>query len=579
MTDGALVAIRPSTGEILAMVGSADFNNETIAGQINMALIPRQPGSSIKPLTYTAAFEKGWTPATLIWDVPSEFAPSDDKFDTNPPYKPVNYDNKFHGPVLVRSALANSFNVPAVKTMQYVGIYDNPDTPQQEGFLAFAQRMGVTSLTQPYYGLSLGLGGGEIPLIEMTAAYSIFATGGQKIPLTAILRIEDYSGNVVYEFSPSAGDQVIRPEHAYLITSILSDNQARTPMFGSNSVLNLPFQVAAKTGTTNDFRDNWTLGYTPDLAVGVWVGNADYTPMVNSSGLTGAAPIWSQFMQAAEMYISNNNPTNFTRPAGIVEYSICTSSGARPSLDCPKQKSELFAYDQPPLSADEDLWKEIKIDTWTGLRSSSACSEYTADVKVANIKDESAKKWILETTDGQNWAAEMGFDDPIYFLPERECRSDDSHPNIVFASPDKNQVISTNPLDIYAIISATSRFNDYRLQYGLGNSPNSWKTLISKQKSQHTSAEKIYTWDLTGIRPGTVTLRIYMTSKDGHFAQKRLTINVQVPTLTPTPTTTLVPTETPTPTLPPTETPTETPTPSLTSTMTETPTATETPTP
>lgn len=575
VTDGALVAIRPATGEILAMVGSADFNNEAIAGEINMALIPRQPGSSIKPLTYTAAFEKGWTPATLIWDVPSEFPPSDDPHDTNPPYKPVNYDNKFHGPVLVRSALANSFNVPAVKTMQYVGIYDNPDTPQQEGFLAFARRMGITSLTRPYYGLSLGLGGGEIPLIEMTAAYSIFATGGQKIPLTAILKIVDFAGNTVYEFSPSAGEQVIRPEHAYLITSILSDNTARTPMFGANSVLNLPFQVAVKTGTTNDFRDNWTLGYTPDLAVGVWVGNADYTPMVNSTGLTGAAPIWSQFMQAAEMYVSNNNPTNFTRPAGIVEYSICTASGARPSLDCPKQRTELFAYDQPPLSADEDLWKEITMDTWTGLRSSSACSEFTAEVKVANVKDPSAKKWILETTDGQNWAAQMGFEDPIYFLPERECRADDPHVNIVFASPTKNQVITTSPLDIYAVVSATAKFSEYRLQYGLGSSPSSWKTLISKQKTQHTTAEKIYTWDLTGIRSGTVTLRLYMTSKDGHYAQRRVTINIQVPTMTPTTTNTPEPTASSTPT--PTQT--WTPTPSLTPTQTDTPTPTETPTP
>lgn len=575
VTDGALVAIRPSTGEILAMVGSADFNNEAIAGEINMALIPRQPGSSIKPLTYTAAFEKGWTPSTLIWDVPTEFPPSDDPHDTNPPYKPVNYDNKFHGPVLVRSALANSFNVPAVKTMRYVGIYDDPATPQEEGFLAFARRMGITSLTQPYYGLSLGLGGGEIPLIEMTAAYSIFATGGSKVPLTAILKIEDYMGNVVYEFTPEPGEQVVRPEHAYLITSILSDNQARTPMFGANSVLNLPFQVAAKTGTTNDFRDNWTLGYTPDLAVGVWVGNADYTPMVNSSGLTGAAPIWSQFMQSAEMYVTNNNPTNFTRPAGIVEYSICTVSGTRPSEDCPKQKTELFAYDQPPLPADEDIWKKISIDTWTGLRASSACQGYTADVTVANIKDESAKDWLLNTSDGQKWAADMGFEEEIRFLPERECRADDPRPNIIFASPEKNQVINTSPLDIYAVISATSRFNDYRLQYGLGSSPSSWKTLISKQKNQHPSAEKIYTWDLAGIRSGAVTLRIYMSSKDGHFAQKRLTVNLQVPTLTPTP----KPTETPTPTSTQTVIPSMTPTVTETIVPSDTPTPSETPTP
>jgi penicillin-binding protein 1C len=292
VTDGALVAIEPSTGEILAMVGSADFYNEAIHGQVNMAVAPRQPGSSIKPLTYTAAFEKGWTPATLIWDVPSEFPPSGDPSDPRPPYKPVNYDERFHGPVLVRTALANSYNVAAVKVLDFVGIYDDPTTPQEEGLIAFAQRMGITTLTRNDYGLSLTLGGGDVTLLELTGAYAIFANGGLRIPPVAITKIVDHSGEIVYEYQPPSGDQVVRPEHAFLITSILSDNAARTPAFGPNSLLNLPFPAAAKTGTTNDYRDNWTLGFTPDIAVGVWVGNADYTPMKNTSGLTGAAPIW-----------------------------------------------------------------------------------------------------------------------------------------------------------------------------------------------------------------------------------------------------------------------------------------------
>jgi membrane peptidoglycan carboxypeptidase len=161
-TDGALVAIEPSSGQILAMVGSADFNNDAIAGQVNMAVALRQPGSSIKPLTYTAAFEKGWTPATLIWDVPSEFPPSGNADDTRDPYQPVNYDGKFHGPVLARDALANSYNIPAVKTLSYVGIYDDPTTPQKDGFIAFAERMGIDTFTRNDYGLSLTLGGGDV---------------------------------------------------------------------------------------------------------------------------------------------------------------------------------------------------------------------------------------------------------------------------------------------------------------------------------------------------------------------------------------------------------------------------------
>ncbi len=294
--DGALVAIRPSTGEILAMVGSADFNNDAISGQVNMAISPRQPGSSIKPLTYTAAFELGWTPSTLIWDVPSEFPPSGNANDSHPPYIPVNYDGTFHGPVTVRTALANSYNIPAVKTLQFVGIYDNQAGPGKPGLISFAKRMGITTLTRDDYGLSLTLGGGEVILLELTSAYGVFANAGRRMPPVSITKIVDYSGNVVYEYKPPAGDQVIRPEHAYLISSILSDNDARTPAFGLNSVLNLPFQAAVKTGTTNDFRDNWTLGYTPDLVVGVWIGNADYTPMVHSTGVTGAAPIWAQFL-------------------------------------------------------------------------------------------------------------------------------------------------------------------------------------------------------------------------------------------------------------------------------------------
>ncbi|MBS3751337.1 MAG: transglycosylase domain-containing protein, partial [Anaerolineales bacterium] len=266
VSNGALVAMEPSSGEILAMVGSANFNNEEIEGEINMALRPRQPGSAIKPLTYLASFEEGWTPATLIWDVPSEFPPSGDPNDPRPPYKPVNYDERFHGPVTVRDALANSYNVPAVKTLDFVGIYDDPSTPEEEGLVPFARRMGISTFNRDDYGLSLTLGGGEVTLRELTAAYATMANGGRQIPPVVITKIEDYQGNLVYEHQTPSGEQIIRPEHAFLISSILSDNEARTPAFGPNSVLNLPFQAAAKTGTTNDFRDNWTMGYTPDLS-------------------------------------------------------------------------------------------------------------------------------------------------------------------------------------------------------------------------------------------------------------------------------------------------------------------------
>ena len=372
-SDGALIAIKPSTGEILAMVGSADFYNTAIAGQVNMAVSEtRQPGSSIKPINYVAAFEKGWTPATLIWDVPSEFPPSGDPNDTRPPYIPNNYDNTFHGPVTVRTALANSFNLPAVKTLQFVGVYGD------QGMIAMAKRFGITSLNRDDYGLSLTLGGGDVSVLEMVSAFSVFANGGVRIPPVSILKIVDHQGKVIYQYTPPQGDQIISPQHSYLITSILSDNQARSWMFGPNSVLNLPFQVAAKTGTTNDFRDNWTLGFTPDLAAGVWVGNADYTPMVDSTGVSGAAPIWSQFMQTAVPYESGGHPTPFNRPAGIVDKIICSESGTEPSNWCKGgQRSEVFASDQLPLPAGQDLRREVTLDTWTGLESAAACGDFT----------------------------------------------------------------------------------------------------------------------------------------------------------------------------------------------------------
>ncbi|MDI6768574.1 MAG: transglycosylase domain-containing protein [Anaerolineales bacterium] len=573
-TNGALVAIRPSTGEILALVGSADFYNTAISGQVNMAASQtRQPGSSIKPLTYVAAFEKGWTPATLLWDVPSEFPPSGDPNDPRPPYIPVNYDGRFHGPQLARSALANSYNIPAVKTLQFVGVYG------ETGLVAMAKRLGITSLTRDDYGLSLTLGGGEVSLLEMTGAYAVFAHGGRRVPSVAILKIVDHAGKVVYEYQPQPGEQVIRAEHAFLISSILSDNEARAPMFGRNSALNLPFQSAAKTGTSNDFRDNWTLGYTPDLAVGVWLGNADYTPMDNISGLTGAAPIWSQFMQVAIQYLTGGNPTPFIRPNSVVERIICSVSGTEPSQWCPDQRMEYFAADQPPLPASQDLWQELLIDTWTGLRASPTCSAFTEEKMALNVSEEWARNWIRQEPKGQQWAREMGFTDEIFYAPDRECQQGDPHPKLDFVGLRDGQEISASPLDIFVVADGTQNFQFFRMEYGLGDDPDTWTTLVDTTSSPVTAPAKIYTWELTEITGDGITLRLYMRSNAGGFAEKRIHLRLRLPTPTPTPTQTPTPTPTFTPTQTPTSTPTITPTVTQTPTPTFTPTSTQTPTP
>lgn len=581
-SDGALIAIQPASGEILAMVGSADFYNDAIHGQVNMAISPtRQPGSSIKPITYIAAFEKGWTPATLIWDVPSEFPPSGDPNDPRPPYKPDNYDGRFHGPVTVRTALANSYNVPAVKALQFVGVYDNPGTTGEDGMLSVARKMGITSLTRDDYGLSLTLGGGEVSLLDMTQAYSVIANAGKLVPTVAITRITDHTGNLVYEYQTPAGDQVVRAEHAFLISSILSDNEARTPMFGANSVLNLPFQVAAKTGTSNDFRDNWTLGYTPDLAVGVWVGNADYSPMQNTSGLTGAAPIWAQFMQAAIQQLTGGNPTPFNKPSGIVDRVICEISGTEPSQWCPDQRSEFFASDQLPLPSSQDLWTKVNFDTWTGLRASEACKDFTKEEYALNVTDPWAIGWIQNNSEGKDWAKEMGFSDPIRFTPSRECQANDPHPIIEFSSLSEGQLITIAPLDIYAKIDVSADFRNYGLSYGIGDNPVEWIQLIESNQPVSQST-KIYSWDLKDIPQGIITLKITMNSIRDGYAQRKLHLNMRYSTATPTVTPSMTPTPSPTHTAIPSTTPTYTPHPSDTPTPTEgagstaTPTSTET---
>ena len=362
VSNAALVATRPDTGEILAMVGSIDFFDASIDGQVNVATRLRQPGSSIKPVCYLAAFERDWTPATLIMDMETHFPDG-----ANPDYVPVNYDNKFHGPVLLRSALANSYNVPAVKTLQFVGL---------PGMLEMAHRLGIQSLNRPDYGLSLTLGGGDVTLLEMVGAYAVLANQGRRVPLLTVLKLIDGQGYVIEDaqHQPQGGGrtglQVISPQHAYLITDILSDREARTPAFGARSVLNLSRPAAAKTGTTNDWRDNWTMGYTPDLVAGVWVGNNDNSPMSDVSGLTGAAPIWHDFMEEA---LQGTPAKSFPRPAGIMSMEICANSGTLPGDACPERRQEIFVSTQLPLGPEHDLNRRVKIDTSTGQLATESC--------------------------------------------------------------------------------------------------------------------------------------------------------------------------------------------------------------
>jgi 1A family penicillin-binding protein len=285
--NGAALVTNPKTGEILAMAGSRDYFDTTHDGNVNITTTMQQPGSAIKVITYAAALEKGMTAATLLSDAPIVY-----NQEGSEPYAPVNYDGKFHGLVPLRSALANSYNIPAVKLLSQLGV----STLLQKGNL-----MGINSWEQDptRYGLSLTLGGGEVTMLEMAKVYGTLANMGKRQDLLPILEVSDYTGRVIERYNPKNAVEALKADVAWLITNILSDNNARTPAFGPNSSLVIPGKtVAVKTGTTNEKRDNWTAGYTPSYVVVVWVGNNDNTPMnpYLTSGITGAAPIWHDIM-------------------------------------------------------------------------------------------------------------------------------------------------------------------------------------------------------------------------------------------------------------------------------------------
>jgi 1A family penicillin-binding protein len=364
LTNAAVVAIDPATGQVRAMAGSADYFDREIDGAFNAALAERQPGSSIKPVVYAAALEAGFTPASPLLDVPTTL-----RTRLGEPYAPNNYDFTFHGVVPLREALASSYNVPAVRVLQAIGV---------ERAVEMGRRLGLTTFNDPSrYDLSLTLGGGEVRLLDLTAAYAAFAAGGVRVDPVAILRVEDTSGHVLYEAPPPAGERVISAQTAYLITDILADNDARAPAFGARSPLRLDRPAAAKTGTTTDFRDNWTIGYTPDLAVGVWAGNSDNSPMRDVSGVDGAAPIWRDVMQTA---LAGKPAAPFAEPAGMEHARICLPSGRLPTPACQRQRMELFAAGTAPTAPD-DYYRSLAVCDATGAPADGASARCPGAVR------------------------------------------------------------------------------------------------------------------------------------------------------------------------------------------------------
>lgn len=373
--NGAALVIAPQTGEILAMVGSRDYFDLENDGNVNVTLRPRQPGSAIKPVNYAVALSSGFTAATLLSDTPITY-----QIPGQPPYSPRNYDNRFHGQIPLRVALASSYNVPAVKVLSSYGV---------EKMIEMGQKLGITTWDDPQrFGLSLTLGGGEVKMIDLAAVYGTLANLGQKVELNPILQIRDYRGKI-YQTPPCPlqndqsfeylaaqaapqptcpSQQVLDPRIAFLLNDILADNQARTPAFGSRSLLNIPSHtVAVKTGTTNDLRDNWTIGYTPRLLVATWVGNNDNSPMSRiASGLTGASSIWNQIITSL---LTNQENQPFPRPEGLVEVEICSLTGTLPCPGCPSRKEIFLAGTEPKthcrLEEKEETEREKVLGTQT----------------------------------------------------------------------------------------------------------------------------------------------------------------------------------------------------------------------
>jgi 1A family penicillin-binding protein len=373
-TNAALVSIDPKSGQILAMVGSKDYYDKSIDGQVNVAISPRQPGSSFKPFAYAEAFEKGYQPENMLYDIPTNFGPDGSGQD----YKPNNYDGTFHGLVSMRQALAGSLNIPAVKTLYLAGINDTLD---------LAHRLGISTLNDNNrYGLALVLGGGEVTLLDETASYSVFANDGKKNPSTGVLKIVGSDGNTFFE-SSAQNSQVIHSEIARKINSVLSDNNSRSLIFGSNSKLYIPgHQVAAKTGTTQEFHDAWTVGYTPSIATGVWVGNSNNDAM--KSGADGsyvAAPVWNDFMTQALARYPNESFTDYDKTAS---YAL-QASGGMPEIKYYRKSSGKEISADKANKADSSK-VDIKIDYPSGF---SAQTGIPLVVEMQNTNDPMIIRW------------------------------------------------------------------------------------------------------------------------------------------------------------------------------------------
>ncbi|MEK7184239.1 MAG: penicillin-binding protein [Patescibacteria group bacterium] len=421
-SNAALVSVHPNSGEIVAMVGSADYFDSEHDGNVNVTVAQRQPGSSFKPIVYATAFKDKYNPASTIWDVSTDFGK----------YRPNNYSGNFRGPVSARFALANSLNIPAVKLLSLVSL---------DKALETAHAMGITTLNEPErYGLALVLGGGEVKPLDMATAFSVFANGGTYRPPISILKVETSSGTILDEHKAGTDEKdVLDPAIAYQITDILSDNNARSAVFGPRSSLYFPkHRVAAKTGTTQEFHDAWTVGYTPDISTAVWVGNNDNTGMKNADGSVVAAPIFHTFMQSALDSMENHE---FVKPDSLKTVTVDKLSNKLPTDSSPDKITDLFAPWQIPKTVD-DVHVKVKINKSNGklateLTPESLVEEKTYTVVHSERPDNPA--WENPVLD---WARGNGIEVGTPPTENDDMYTDATIPTVKITDPDDGETVS-----------------------------------------------------------------------------------------------------------------------------------------
>jgi len=525
--NASMVAIDPWAGEILAMVGSPDYYDPRIDGQVNNAVTLQQPGSSIKPLVYLTAFLKGFSPSTMVQDAPISFPDF-----TGRVWRPQNHDNRFRGPITLRRALGNSLNIPAVKVLQYAGLDET---------VSLAKRLGMTSLGEAStYGLSFTLGGAEVRLIELATAYTVLANTGLQVPVSPILKILDGDGRVVFEHKPIRY-QAVDPRVAFMVNDILSDNSARTDTFGANSPLRLRDRVAAaKTGTSDDYRDTWTLGYTPSLVAGVWVGRSDNAPTRFVPNSSAAPLIWNSFMERA---LEGWPSEPFEGPPGLKQERVCTLTG-EPGGEC-SQVTDWFLEERAPSTLSRLSARALALDRATG-KLADRDTPYT-DVVFRTYR-------VVPSGDGPHppieYSDRAGVNRPWEVLPATLI------PTIVptpagtptpaalstalpgarapapalaaISSPRSGEVVRG---EVTIDGSATAAdFRSYRIEYQLrDNTTGQWTTLRETSRRSPVNNAELDRWNTTDAPSGLYSIRLTVNSSLGVASETRVIVTIRNP--------------------------------------------------